>query len=279
MTKPDTTPSNAKLEQLRTVLQWEGQIDNARIRDLLDVQIVWASRLLAELMTDMSDRVSRPRKHGPVMLASGEMRKKASPESYLRILAAAQEVDSPDGIVHDARMDLTRVSPAIFAAVRDAAARGTGLQIVYRSMSSPVGQSRVVYPHAIVRAPRRWHMRAWCSLRQDFRDFVLARVDSVKIATDDVPGPQRSTEDASWQSLVDLVLVPHPALTIDQQRMVANEFFPNASAKRLRVRRALAGYVLQDLRVATDPTTQKPPEYQLLLAPESNARGFESALE
>jgi hypothetical protein len=42
--------------------------------------------------------------------------------------------------------------------------------------------------------------------------------------------------------------------------------FPGARAKRVRVRRSLAMYVLQDLRVALDLKRDLPPEFQLALA-------------
>lgn len=274
----DTPPpvSVTRSGELETILEWEGQLDNARIREVLGVKSVWASRLIAELVERLGSRVRRPSKHGPLIAAGTASGKKGSPDEYLRLLAAAPKGLEGQSLVHDARIDLTSVSPAVFAAVRNAAEGGQGLQIVYRSMSAPEGQARVVFPHALVRAPRRWHMRAWCDTRQEFRDFVLARIEQVRPV--DLPAPRLATQDAAWRRHLDLVVVPHPLLSPAQQALIAAEYFPGARARRLQVRQALAPYVLQDLRVAVDAQREQPPEYQLLLAPTSSSAAFRSTM-
>ncbi|MEJ8850188.1 WYL domain-containing protein [Variovorax rhizosphaerae] len=260
--------------ELETILEWEGRLDNARIREVLGVKSVWASRLIAELVERLGTRVRRPQKHGPLIAAGASSRKKGSPDEYLRLLATSPEGLAGQSLVHDARVDMTSVAPPVFAAVRYAAQSGTGLQIVYRSMSTPEGQTRLVFPHALVRAPRRWHMRAWCNSREAFRDFVLARIDGVQAAP--VAAPRHPKDDKAWHHLVDLTVVPHPSLTSAQQALIAAEYFPGARARRLRVREALAPYILQDLRVAIDPVREQPPAYQLLLAPASSAAHFKA---
>lgn len=253
--------SSSRLDEIETVLYWEGQIDNARIRELLGVKTVWASRLLAELIVRMKGKVLRPRKHGPVILEEHLARKRSSPTPYLKILGRSPL--SPSQWT-DARIDLTTVCPAVFSAVHRAIELGVGIRISYRSMSNPKGSARVVYPHTVVRAPRRLHLRGWCAQSQDFRDFVLARIQSAAV-TDD-PAPHSAAADMAWNRDVELTLVPHPALTPDQQTLIADEFFPGARARKLRVKEALAGYVVQDLRLATNLENHRPPEYQLFLA-------------
>src|SRR2546422_112722 len=48
-----------RLPDLETILLWEGEIDNLRIRELFGVQPVWASRLLGELTKHMGRRAAR----------------------------------------------------------------------------------------------------------------------------------------------------------------------------------------------------------------------------
>ena len=57
--------------------------------------------------------------------------------------------------------------------------------------------------------------------------------------------------------------------------MIAAEYFPGASARQLSVRRCLVGYIVQDLRLATNPAKHKPPEFQLLV---SNAERLGDAI-
>lgn len=256
--------TTARLEDLETVLVWEGELDNEAIRELLGVKAVWASRLLGALTKAMGRRVKRETPYAPLKLASRAVTqgRHRSPDEYLRVLAGSKDTRRRR-VVEDARMDLAAASPAVFSAVFQAIAAATGLSMVYRSMSSPEGTTRLVFPHALVRAPRRWHMRAWCSERQDFRDFTLGRVASVQVI--DEAAPRSRKDDEEWNAQLELELVAHPALTLEQQDMIADEYFGGAKSLCLKVRQCLAAYIVQDLRLSTDRGKQVPPEYQLLV--------------
>jgi predicted DNA-binding transcriptional regulator YafY len=107
-------------------------------------------------------------------------------------------------------------------------------------------------------------MRAWCEERKSFRDFTLGRITSIEPV--DAPAPYTKKDDVEWNQILELVIVAHPDLSIEQQEMIAAEYFPGTTAKRLRVRQCLASYVIHDLRLAIDPIIQLPPEYQLLVS-------------
>lgn len=264
------TSAPARLEDLKTVLVWEGELDNESIRDLMGVKAVWASRLLSALTKSMGRRAKRETPYAPLRLAlQGNSRLgRRSPDDYLRVIAGSKD-SLRARLVEDARLDLAAVSPAVFAAAFQAITRGTGLELVYRSMSIPEGASRVVFPHALVRAPRRWHMRAWCAERLAFRDFTLGRVASVRQVED--VSPCGRMNDEGWNNQLELQLVSHPALTPGQRAMIAGEYFAGADSLRLKVRQCLAGYIVQDLRLATDENVQTPPDYQLWV---SNAKSL-----
>lgn len=264
-----------RLSDLETVLLWEGEIDNFRIRELLGVQAVWASRLMGALRERMGARAARSTAHAPLRLApsQSDRERRQSPDDYLRIVAGAQVAADDERLVEDARRDLSVVAPDTFAAVVQAIRKGTGLELVYRSMNHPAGTERIVFPHALVRAPRRWHMRAWCSERQDFRDFTFGRVARAVLV--ESPALHRRPEDKDWNEIVTLTVIAHPDLTVEQQAMIAAEYFPGASARQLKVRHCLVGYIIQDLRLATNAGKHKPPEYQLLV---SNADKLRTAI-
>ena len=255
-----------RLSDLETVLLWEGEIDNFRIRELLGVQAVWASRLMGALRTHMGERAARSTAHAPLRLAPGlaDRERRQSPDDYLRIVARAQIAGDGEPLLEDARRDLSVVAPETFAAVVQAMRKGFGLQLDYRSMNHPAGTERLVFPHALVRVPRRWHMRAWCSERHDFRDFTLGRVGKVSLI--ESPTPYLRSDDKDWNEVVTLTVIAHPNLSVDQQTMIAAEYFPGASARQLKVRRCLVSYIIQDLRLATSANKHKPPEYQLLVS-------------
>lgn len=250
------------LSHLETVLTWEGAIDNERIRELLDVKSVWASRLMGELVKTMGRRARRASAHAPLEFSDPRVTRR-SPDEYLRAVDPTQD-RMIGGIVEDARIDLSPVSPLVFSTLFRAVKQQAGVRIVYRSMTSPTGAERTIYPHAFVRAPRRWHVRAWCARRQGYRDFTLGRMASAERL--DEPNNHPQAEDAEWLNLLELVIVAHPSLSIAQQDMIAQEYFPGARAMRLRVRECLAAYAIQDLRLAVDAARQTPPDYQLLVS-------------
>lgn len=256
------TTISDRISDLETILYWEGEIDNQRIRELLGVQPVWASRLMAELVKHMGARATRHTSNAPLQLVANKVKKnkKSSPDDYLRVIGQ-QVAGSP--FVEDARLDLSVTSSDIFIAVMQAIKNKIGLSIVYRSMSDPNGSEREIFPHAMIRAPRRWHLRAWCTKRQDFRDFTVGRIESVKILSK-VTSHVRA-EDNNWNENVSFHVLPHPGLTSEQQAMISAEYFPGASARKLTVRRCLAAYIIQDLRLAIDVTKHTPPEYQLFV--------------
>ncbi|WP_435626578.1 WYL domain-containing protein [Candidatus Ferrigenium straubiae] len=249
-----------RISDLECILSWEGEIDNQRIRELLGVKPVWASRLLAELSNHMGKRATRDTSHSPLRLAASNSRKlvRHTLDDYLRIIGTHS---SSGNFVEDARLDLSISPPNIFIAMMQAIKNNNGVSIAYRSMSDPNGSERLIFPHAIIRAPRRWHVRAWCSKREEFRDFTLGRIVSCERV--DIVSTNTRRDDEAWNEIIKFYVLAHPRLSPAQQEMIAAEYFPGASARQLSVRRCLAAYIIQDLRLAIDEEKQLPPEYQL----------------
>jgi len=251
--------------RMETILKWEGSIDNSRIREVFGVQAVQASRLLAEFIKTHT-AVTRATPKGPLTLRQSASASElvGSPDDYFRLVYSGENF----GCLHvplleDARIDLAAVNPELFAALLRACRGGTGVDVVYASMTHPKGVSRTIFPHALVRVPRRWHARAWCSLRKDFRDFALGRISSaVPVPT---ASPRSGREDRDWHKHLTLELCAHPGLSEDQQRLIEREYFGGQRRVKLRVRRAVAGYVVQDLRISLDADRDRPPQFQLHL--------------
>ena len=255
-----------RIRDMEILIQWEGSLDNARLRKAFGVKTVQASRLLNafwELRRNVIDRASpkaplRPRADFDKFVPH------STPDDYLRLLASVVQPQATfQDVIVDARVDLAAEAPHIFALILQACNLGLGLSVTYSSMGNPLGTLRNIYPHSLVRAPRRWHVRAWCDLRKDFRDFTIGRIANAQLLA--VDAPMRRIDDKEWGRLVSLVIVAHPDLNEQQQSLVQREYYPGKAAMRLKVRRALVGYVVQDLRLALDPAREVPPEFQLWL--------------
>jgi hypothetical protein len=114
----------------------------------------------------------------------------------------------------------------------------------YQSMSRPTPSRRVLAPHAIAFDGFRWHARAYCFARKDFRDFVLARMLSVELGE---PSTIDTALDTPWTNNVCLVLVPHPQLSESRRRVVELDYGMVDGEAVVECRQALLFYMLKHL--------------------------------
>jgi len=128
----------------------------------------------------------------------------------------------------------------------------SSIQINYASMGNPEGVERVVSPHTLVYTGFRWHVRAYCHMRQDFRDFLLSRIDGVpEVSLFDGLGVE---EDQHWQNEVTVSLIPNAKLTVEQKALVAKDFGMQHEQLNITVRHALVHYTLQRYQAAITAT-------------------------
>jgi predicted DNA-binding transcriptional regulator YafY len=132
------------------------------------------------------------------------------------------------------------------------ACRSTGsIRILYASMANPTWSERVISPHTLVYTGFRWHVRAYCHKRGEFRDFILSRIDRTPKPTEDIaPSP---SEDAQWQDFITLTLIPNTKLNDGQKALVEKDFGMPDGRLQLSVRKALAHYTLQRYQAAIAP--------------------------
>jgi hypothetical protein len=253
---PKTTRfRESRFRLLWSLLSWEGELRNRRLQDLLGLTSVQASRLIAQF-----------RDGHPGVLKNDSVQKRwvttGSPlehadsdlDEYLETL----EADS--AWYEDGRVDFLTPDRRVFASVRAACISRSGLDTTYASMTHPKGHRRVLYPHTMVRLAQRWHVRAWCPQRESYCDFTLGRMSRAHLHKGE---PPTLPEDRDWEERIDVRLGAHRALGIEQEQIIRAEYFAGAVARRLRVRRALVNYVINDIRAAIDPERQVPPEFLL----------------
>lgn len=260
-----------RLRVMEGVLAWEGEIGNSRVRKLFGLQPVQASRLLAEFRALMGDSIVEDGRAKILKPAAPEtFETDVSLDEYARQTLAGEDANPS---VIDARVDLTEAKPRIFALLRKAAQNKTGVVISYASMTNPVFEDRVIFPHSIIHIGRRWHVRAWCRKRQEFRDFTLGRIRSASPVIEQAP--QIIDDDEAWQEVLMIELTAHRKLSGQQQAVVRVECFGGLETLRLPIRACLAQYVIQDVRAAVDPEKEVPPEFQIEVV---NATQLETTL-
>ena len=68
--------------------------------------------------------------------------------------------------------------------IQDALIQKQMLQIDYVSAYTDVKNSRTIEPIGLLHYGNRWHLIAWCTLREGYRDFRVDRIDSLKVLPD-----------------------------------------------------------------------------------------------
>jgi len=134
--------------------------------------------------------------------------------------------------------------------------------IEYQSMSSKEGSQRRITPHTIVFDGYRYHVRAYCHLRSDFRDFVFGRITNAGELS--IPGLLK-TDDEAWNTLVILRIAPHPELNASQRKIIEQDFNMKEGELQLRVRLAMLHYTLVQLRIDKFTEMRSPYEQQIVL--------------
>jgi predicted DNA-binding transcriptional regulator YafY len=133
----------------------------------------------------------------------------------------------------------------ILAAVSRAICQKLVLKIEYLSDSGNHG-AREIVPISLVGTGLKWLVRAYCRRKNIFCDFVLNRIRNAEVIWTSKPLESETKDhDDEWNRMLKLELVPHPAGTPEKKAMTEQEFQMIAGVHILRVRAALAGYVLR----------------------------------
>lgn len=172
---------------------------------------------------------------------------------------------------------LTAAHADMVAHVTRAIHAGQALEIGYHSISSGAGRREIV-PSGLIDTGLRWHVRAFDRKTSTFRDFVLTRIADACLCLE--AGPRRhelAENDIQWTRIVELDLVPHP----DRPRpeITRMDYGMRDSFLRLKVRAALAGYVMRQWSVDCSPDHRlMGPEHRLWLKNHAALHGVDTAI-
>lgn len=153
------------------------------------------------------------------------------------------------------------LDPYMVATIVRAIREGSALRVQYQSLSRSVAYPRTLTPHALAQDGWRWHIRAYCHSRQDFRDFVIARILKVEGVEGDRP---RGDEDSAWHHILRVVLAPHPKLSEAHQRAIELDYGMTEGVCEFECRQALLFYVLRQLGLDRE-SNRSPEDQQVVL--------------
>ncbi len=139
------------------------------------------------------------------------------------------------------------------------------LKVSYHSLTNSTNdEGRIIEPHALVNTGFRWHVRAYNEDTFDFRDFVLSRFEDATCL--DQIAESSAQYDDDWVEIVTLQLAPHPELDDKKRTSLLMDYGCDTDFIEIKIRRALIGYLLQQLSVdTTDDHSLNPKKYQLVI--------------
>ena len=131
------------------------------------------------------------------------------------------------------------------------------LSVRYQSMRRASPSTRWLTPHALAFDGQRWHTRAWCKSSNEFRDFVISRIQQVYESRQ---ATKCASEDTWWHTYIEILVNPRDGLTDAQRRAVETDFGMTNGVLRLTCRKALAFYILRQMQL--DRSSDLPPHAQ-----------------
>jgi len=261
-----------RLEFIDYRLRWDSQINRSSLTDFFGISVPQASLDInqyadiaeSNLEYDTRARVYRATESFKAVFPSSAV------ERYLEdLLRVAVQPEVPYGSFLGWQSPVASVPKLgrrlnadvvgeILRAIRE-----TGcVEVFYQSLTNPKGGERRLSPHALVHDGNRWHVRAYCHKRKGFRDFSLTRIKDCKYAGQD---RERASEDNSWNTIVDVVLTPHPGLSPAQRQLIESDFLMERGEMHIKSRKALLMYLLFQLNLNEDQAGQRPEVIQLAL--------------
>jgi hypothetical protein len=271
-----------RLEFIEFRAFWEGGVNRSDITERFGVSVPQASSDISQYRELAPSNLNYDASAKRYVAAPGFAPRflTPDPDRYLaQLKAVADDVISLDeawiGAAPDAEImpvPARRVDATLFRELLAVMREGSSVEVHYQSMSParPEAIWRRITPHAFASDGLRWHVRGYCHLDGDFKDFILSRWRALRAVG--APGALPA-QDGDWQETFDVVLEPNPALSTSQREAVAWEYDMPRGRTSLAVRKALLYYLKKRLRL--DVEGDSPAETPVVVA---NRQSFDEAL-
>lgn len=258
----------SRLQFIDFRLRWERRINRIDLIEYFGISVPQASLDIAKYteLAPSNLTYDRSTKTYTALPSFRSLYKRSSAKRYLaELLATKMGVVDPSasfiGSVPTtdwAHSPWRTINEQTVEAVVRAIRQQDAIRVSYQSMTSLDASIRVLSPHALGYDGFRWHVRAYCHKRQRFSDFVLARILSI----DGFEASQVDfSKDEHWNTLLTLVLAPHPDLPAAKKRVMELDYGMDDGEVKLPCRQAFLYYTLRRLglhtKEAPDPLAQQ----------------------
>ncbi|MBZ5796084.1 WYL domain-containing protein [Burkholderia contaminans] len=247
-----------RLMHIERCLFWRGELQRADLIDVFGINPIQAAKDFRVYMERCPHNMEYNKSRRRYLPSPGFIPKLIEPTT----LDEFADIPSPLVPVANWPLPVRRATPEVLQAMVSAVRERRKIEVQYQSMSGEKPTWRWLSPHAFASDGERWHVRAFCHTRSEFRDFVLGRILAVRHAkASDID----STSDHDWNTVVEVLVTPNPALEVEKRRAIAAEYDlpPTSIEATLRLRQSMLFYV----KAKFEPTvTEDPAARQLFVA-------------
>lgn len=272
MTETDDQPRRhlaQRMEFIEWRLFWEGHVNRSDLEERFDISTPQASVDLRNYREAASDNIEYNATEKRYV-ASSKIKPKFLRISANRVLlqlwAWVNGVLQRDDLwfssipAVDIAPEIGRdVRPEVLRRVLEAIRGRQALNVRYQSLTS--SRWRDMAPHALAFDGHRWHARAWCCEREEFRDFVLTRIERLGKLKSVSFDPEH---DIEWRDTIRLKLCPHPGLSDEQRQAIQRDYDMPEGVREIEVRLSMAYYFIK--RMNLDLKDLPPARAQISLA-------------
>lgn len=243
-----------RLEFIDSQLYWNGRVNRSSLTEFFGISVPQASLDLTEYQKRAEHNTVYDRTEKAYVATSDFKPILVDPTSgrYLAELYALTTGTIPSdisflgdapttGIVkHPTRL----VAPELLRSVLRAIHAGSTLDITYQSMSRPEPSCRAISPRALAYDGYRWHVRAYCHMRERYCDFVFARILDHAGPHPPQPVPEA---DHEWDRILTVMIGPNPDLAPGPRKAIELDYEMVDGQLAIDTRQCLAYYLLHRL--------------------------------
>lgn len=276
MTMSDKHEVLLRMKSVELLAYWEGRVVTNRLMSWFGISRQQAGHDIKRYISERNPKslVYSPASKGYIpannfkpVLTQGHINEYLDMISGIESETFSVTVESCEHLAAVQKLDRS-VKPEVLREVLKACRSFNCLEITYASMNAPIPHKRVISPHMLIYTGFRWHVRAYCHKRGNYRDFVLSRIQSPEFVTSEFV---TNEADDLWQESVTLFLVPNPNLSEDQKRLVEQDFCMADGQLSIDVRKALAHYALQRYQAGIiEDDIKEPFKFPVVLASQSS---------
>jgi hypothetical protein len=253
-TNEENWAARERLRMLEVLLWWRGWVGRSDLIDGFGISPAQASSDFQKYLEingkGLSYQTSRKRYEAGEDFAC----KLHSPnlEEAVRTLLGGEMADDPvlmgeveaPARVAVLRLPKRKADGGIARKVFVAMLSGQRLRVFYHPLTAGRREWRFLRPAALAWDGRRWHVRSWCETRQEWRDFVLGRMEQAEWpekAQGDLP------PDVAWETWETVRFRVNPDLSAETQAALRMDYGLEGEVMEVRVRQALKGYLLAEM--------------------------------